>query len=104
MGRRWWSVIPTHVHYFTQNSIRVLLERHGYEVVEVTSQPKTFSVEYYLGRLGGYNDRLGRGVVGAARALGVADRLWTPDFGDRMLVLARRTTPTTSSQRAAGER
>jgi SAM-dependent methyltransferase len=90
MGRRWWSVLPTHVHYFTRASIRTLLERQGYEVLEITSQPKTFSVAYYLGRLGGYSDRLGNGVVAAARAVGVADRPWTPDFRDRMLVLARR--------------
>jgi SAM-dependent methyltransferase len=88
MGRRWWSVIPTHVHYFTRNSIRTLLERHGYEVLTITTQPKTFTVGYYLGRLGGYSRGLGRGVTAAARKLGVADRLWTPDFRDRMLVIA----------------
>jgi SAM-dependent methyltransferase len=92
MGRRWWSVIPTHVHYFTRASISTLLRRHGYEVIEITTQPKTFSVEYYLGRLGGYSEGLGRGVVTAARKVGVASRLWTPDFRDRMLVIARRRT------------
>jgi SAM-dependent methyltransferase len=91
MGRRWWSVIPTHVHYFTPQSIRTMLERHGYEVVRITTAPKTFTVSYYLGRLGGYESRLGRGAVAAARAVGLADRLWTPDFRDRMLVLARRS-------------
>jgi SAM-dependent methyltransferase len=90
MGRRWWSVIPTHVHYFTRASISTLLKRHGYEVVEITTQPKTFSVEYYLGRLAGYSEGLGQSVVRGARAVGVADRLWTPDFRDRMLVIARR--------------
>lgn len=90
MGRRWWSVIPTHVHYFTPKSIRTLLERHGYRVAVARTQPKTFSVGYYLGRVGGYSPAVGRGVVAAARGLGVADRLWTPDFRDRMLVIARR--------------
>jgi len=50
----------------------------------------TFTAGYYLGRLGGYSDGLGRAVVGAAGAIGVRDRLWTPDFRDRMLVIARR--------------
>ena len=90
MGRRWWSVIPTHVHYFTPQSMRTMLERHGYEVVRITSAPKTFTVGYYLGRLGGFSDRLGRGAMRAARVVGLADRLWTPDFRDRMLVIARR--------------
>ena len=92
MGRRWWSVIPTHVHYFTPNSIRTMLARHGYEVVRITTAPKTFTVGYYLGRLTGYETALGRGAVAAARAVGLGDRLWTPDFRDRMLVLARTKT------------
>jgi SAM-dependent methyltransferase len=90
MGKRWWSVIPTHVQYFTRASITALLVRHGYRVVSISTQPKTFTAGYYLGRLGGYSDGLGRAVVGAAGAVGVRDRLWTPDFRDRMLVIARR--------------
>jgi SAM-dependent methyltransferase len=89
MGRRWWSVIPTHVQHFTRGSLTTLLRRHGYEPVVVTTAPKTFSVRYYLSRLGGYSPRVARAAVGAAAAAGVADRLWTPDFRDRMAVLAR---------------
>lgn len=90
MGKRWWSVLPTHVHYFTRASLTALLVRHGYRVVSISTQPKTFTAGYYLGRLGGYSASLGRAVVGAAGAVGVRDRLWTPDFRDRMLVIARR--------------
>jgi SAM-dependent methyltransferase len=90
MGKRWWSVLPTHVHYFTRASLSALLVRHGYRVVSISTQPKTFTAGYYLGRLGGYSEGLGRAVVGAAGAVGVRDRLWTPDFRDRMLVIARR--------------
>lgn len=89
MGRRWWSVIPTHVQYFTRDSLRTLLERHGYEPLRVRTAPKTFSVRYYLGRSAGYQGQLGRGLVAGAERLGIAERLWTPDFRDRMLVVAR---------------
>jgi SAM-dependent methyltransferase len=89
MGRRWWSVIPTHVHYFTRSSLRVLLERHGYDVLSVATAPKTFSVRYYLERIGGYRRGPARALVRSAEAAGVADRPWTPDFRDRMLVVAR---------------
>jgi SAM-dependent methyltransferase len=89
MGRRWWSVIPTHVHLFTRASVVRLLERHGYEVVEVGTSPKAFSVRYYLERLGGYWPPLARAAVRAARRAGIADRIWAPDFRDRMAVVAR---------------
>jgi hypothetical protein len=89
LGRRWWSVIPTHVHYFTRASLATLLHRQGFEPLRYSTAPKTFTVGYYLGRIGGYSPRLDRALRAAARRAGVADRLWTPDFRDRMLVIAR---------------
>ena len=89
MGRRWWSVIPTHVQYFTRGSIGTLLERRGFEVLEISTAPKTFTLRYYIERLSGYSQPLARRLVGAADATGVGNRLWTPDFRDRMGVIAR---------------
>jgi SAM-dependent methyltransferase len=89
LGARWWSVIPTHVHYFTRDSMRTILARHGFEVLSIATQPKTFSAGYYLGRLGGYGGGLARPLTAVARATGLAERQWTPDFRDRMLVIAR---------------
>jgi SAM-dependent methyltransferase len=89
MGARWWSVIPTHVHYFTRDSVELLLARHGFETLRVSTAPKTFSVRYYLERIGGYEGRLSAALVATARAAGVDERQWAPDFRDRMLVLSR---------------
>jgi SAM-dependent methyltransferase len=86
---RWWSVIPTHVQFFTRSSIRALLERQGWTVLAIDTAPKAFSVRYYLERLGGYSPRLARALVRAARAAGVAERVWAPDFRDRMAIVAR---------------
>ncbi|MBA2763627.1 MAG: class I SAM-dependent methyltransferase [Thermoleophilaceae bacterium] len=90
LGKRWWSVIPTHVHYFTRDSIATMLGAHGYEVLEFGTDPKAFTVRYYLEKGGGYLPRVSRVLVAIAERLGLADRMWTPDFGDRMLVLARK--------------
>jgi SAM-dependent methyltransferase len=89
MGSRWWSVIPTHVQYFTRSSLRTLLGRAGYETLHVATAPKTFSVRYYVWRLGGYSGAVARGLTAAAAAAGVAERQWTPDFRDRIAVVAR---------------
>jgi hypothetical protein len=89
MGRRWWSVLPTHVQYFTRRSMATLLERHGYDVLEISTAPKAFSVRYYLERTGGYSRPLAGALVKGAEVVGLADRAWAPDFRDRMLVLAR---------------
>lgn len=93
LGRRWWSVIPTHVQFFTRDSIRALLERHGWTVLSIETAPKAFSVRYYLERVGGYSPPVAKLLVRGARAVRVADRMWAPDFRDRMAVIARAPGP-----------
>jgi SAM-dependent methyltransferase len=88
LGRRWWSVLPTHVQYFTRASVQQLLDRCGYDVLTITTAAKAFTVRYYLARLGGYSPRAARLLVRAAATAGIAGRLWAPDLRDRMLVVA----------------
>jgi SAM-dependent methyltransferase len=88
MGRRWWSVLPTHVHYFTRGSLATLLGRHGFEVRELTTSPKAFSVRYYLGRVGGYSPPIARVLVNVAAGARLGHRIWAPDCRDRMAVIA----------------
>lgn len=90
MGAKWWSVIPTHIHYFTRSSVATMLERHGFEPVYVATDPKSFTVRYYLDKGGGYLPSVSAELIGIAERLGGADRMMTPDFRDRMLMLARR--------------
>ncbi len=89
LGRRWWSVIPTHIHYFTRSSAATMLTRHGYRPLYVATDPKAFTVRYYLDKIGGYSPTLSSALVSAAERAGLADSLWTPDFRDRMLMIAR---------------
>jgi SAM-dependent methyltransferase len=86
---RWWSVIPTHVQFFTRRSIRTLLEREGWTVLAIETAPKAFSVRYYLERIGGYSPPLARALVRVARVTRMAERMWAPNFRDRMAVVAR---------------
>lgn len=90
MGRRWWSVLPMHVQYFTRSSMRLLLHGNGFEVVSVRTHAKVFSARYYAERLGGYSTALGNGVVSLAERLRLDGRMVAPDFRDRMAVIARR--------------
>lgn len=88
LGARWWSVIPTHVQYFTRDSVAILLSRHGWSVRHVGTAPKVFTVRYYLDRLRGYSPALARMLIRCAQAVGLSERLWAPDFRDRMAVVA----------------
>jgi SAM-dependent methyltransferase len=89
LGARWWSVLPTHVHYFTRASLARLLDGAGFSVEWMGTAPKAFSVEYYAGRLAGYSQALARAATGTLRAARLSDRIVCPDFRDRMAVVAR---------------
>ena len=88
MGRRWWSVLPMHLQYFTRSSAQRLIERYGFRVVSVRSHAKVFTTRYYAERLGGYQPRVASVAVRALAAAGVADRLVGPDLRDRLEVVA----------------
>jgi SAM-dependent methyltransferase len=89
LGKRWWSVLPTYVQYFTSGSLATLLARCGFDELETSTAPKAFTVGYYLERVGGYSPAAGRMLARAAASAGIAERMWAPDFRDRMAVVAR---------------
>lgn len=88
MGRRWWSVLPMHVQYFTRASMTRLLESHGFEVVSMSSHAKAFTASYYAERLGGYQPAVQTATLAGLRRLGLADRQIAPDLHDRMAIIA----------------
>lgn len=90
LGRRWWSVLPMHLQYFTPASLRLALWKADFSVASMSTHAKTFTARYYAERLNGYSERLGEGLVTVLEKVGQADRLVGPDFGDRLAVLARR--------------
>lgn len=90
LRRWWWSVIPNHLWLFTPRSLFLVLQQAGLEVLDSSTDPKTFSVDYYAGRFGGYLPVLGRLARAGARLVGGRDRLVTPDLRDRLAVIARR--------------
>lgn len=90
LRRWWWSIIPNHLWFFSPETLGSLLRKAGLDVLESTTHPKTFSLEYYAGRFGGYSKALGGVTRGATKLLGGKDRLVTPDFRDRLAVVARK--------------
>ncbi len=50
-GKRWYCVMPAHLHYFTKRSLTELLARQGLRVVSAGHHFRRFSVGYLLARL-----------------------------------------------------
>jgi SAM-dependent methyltransferase len=92
LGRRWWSVLPMHLQYFTRQSLERLLGEHGFAVETARTHSKIFTVRYYAERFGGYSQRAGRLAVRAVEGVRIADRLVAVDLRDRLAVIARRSS------------
>jgi 2-polyprenyl-3-methyl-5-hydroxy-6-metoxy-1,4-benzoquinol methylase len=90
LRRWWWSVLPGHIQLFSRETLQRLVRDAGFDVVDVSTHPKTFSADYYAGRLVGYGGALGRGARAVARKV-FGDRLVSPDFRDRVAVIARKS-------------
>ena len=90
LGRRWWSVLPMHLQYFTRSSLTRMVESRGFDVRSARTHAKAFSARYYAERLGGYSPALEQATLKALDALRAADRLVAPNLRDRLAVLAVR--------------
>jgi 2-polyprenyl-3-methyl-5-hydroxy-6-metoxy-1,4-benzoquinol methylase len=88
LRRWWWSVLPGHIWLFSRTTLSRLVRDAGFEIAQISTHPKTFSVAYYAGRLGGYASIAGR----AARRIAGSARLVTPDFHDRVAIVAQKPT------------
>lgn len=90
LGRRWWSVLPMHVQYFTRSSLDHLLRSAGLQVLSMTTHAKVFTRRYYADRFGEFIPVVGPPVARSIGRRPWADRPMTPDFRDRIAVVARK--------------
>lgn len=52
MGARWHLLVPPeHIYYFNRTSLRMLLEKNGFMVIEVGCVGKRFTLEYIMNML-----------------------------------------------------
>ena len=86
---RWWCIRKAHIFYFSRRTLRRMLAEAGFEVLQVSTYGRTFSLGYWLGRIAHFNRPLFGFLFGLVRGLGLA-RLPVPvNLGDQMEVVAR---------------
>ncbi len=92
-GRKWHTFLPPeHISYFSDRNIRLLLENNGFEVLEVKTVHKRFSLQYIFNFLYRWQGiafwlSLARFLEKNPRLGQLALKLY---LGDNMLVLARK--------------
>lgn len=91
LGRKWPFLSSVHLYYFTRRTIRQLLERHGFEVVDVRPHVQRLELDYLLGRGAVVSRFLADTSRRVARVLGVSRRQ-APYWIGQTFVAARKST------------
>lgn len=90
MGSRWPWLMDMHLHYFSQKTMRAMLEDVGFAVIWSGAQGRFLRLGYLATRLSGLNAPLGRAAQAMVRALRLGEVAVPVNFGDLFTVYARK--------------
>ncbi len=91
-GARWVSFkIPEHVFYYSPRSIRILLERAGFEIVTIKGTGQYVTLDFFVDRLRRIMPRAAAVIGGAVRALRLTQRAAFVNNGSIDVVARVRT-------------
>jgi len=90
LGGRWWWFMEMHLYYFTRQTVAVLLQRAGFEVVGIHQHVRVISLRYLWTRLEPMCGGLARASSRMADSLTINDWCAPIMLGDLMTVVARR--------------
>ena len=88
---RWPWFMRAHLHYFTRNSATEIVTRSGFDVLRLSTQPKTLKLGYLLDRSRVMFDPVARPARWAVEQLRLASLPVRADLGDILLLEARKS-------------
>jgi len=89
LGRRWPFLSSVHLYYFTRETMKSLLERHGFDVIMMRPHVQRLELDYLLSRGAAVSAALSNSVRAVARLLGLGRRE-VPYWIGQTFVAARR--------------
>jgi predicted TPR repeat methyltransferase len=90
LGRRWPWYMQMHLYYFTPATLRQMLDRTGFEMVETVPHKRIVRLAYLVSRLEAYCKPLARALEWLVARSGQSDRLVAVDLGDIFVTFARK--------------
>lgn len=90
MGRRWPWLMDMHVQYFSQETLRLMLLKHEFQVIGSGPQGRYLRLGYLASRIEGLNRPLGRLAQALVHRLGLVKIAVPVNFGDLFTVYARK--------------
>lgn len=90
MGRRWPWLMDMHVHYFSERTLRQMLQKEGFEILASGAQGRYLRLGYLASRLQGLSPTAGEWARRLSTRLGLDEVAVPINLGDLFTVFARR--------------
>ncbi len=90
MGPRWPWLMDMHIHYFSQKTLRHMLEKNGFEVVWSGAEGRYLRLNYLISRVGALSRPLGLLANWVVNGLKLGHVAVPLNFGDLFTVYARK--------------
>lgn len=90
LGKWWPWLMDMHLYYFTPKTIRLLLEKAGLQLKEITSYSHVISLDYLAYKFSAYSRWLSEIIKKILNLLGIGRIPININFGDFMTVIAQK--------------
>lgn len=90
MGKRWWGLRLAHLYYFSPETMRILLEKTGFSIIEQKSFGRIFTYKYWLSRIRNYSSFTYSAIELAIKLLHFSDKFVYLNTRDSMEIVARK--------------
>jgi SAM-dependent methyltransferase len=90
MKARWPWLMDMHIHYFSQKTLRQMLEKNGFDVISSGAEGRYLRLNYLISRVEALNRPLGRLAAWFVNGLRLGQVAVPLNFGDLFTVYAKR--------------
>ncbi len=87
---RWWGVKQSRLYYFSRKTLYAMLESAGFSPIKRKSHVRIFTLEYWLGRLRGYNESIYKVFKFLIKHGLIKNGLFRVNLGDQIEVYAKK--------------
>jgi 2-polyprenyl-3-methyl-5-hydroxy-6-metoxy-1,4-benzoquinol methylase len=91
MGGRWPWLMEMHIYYFSQRTLKHMLEKAGFTVIRIEPQGRYLRLGYFATRIGGFSPLLGRLLSKLFRLLRLNEMPMPLNFDDLVTAYALKT-------------
>jgi len=91
MGERWPWLMEMHIYYFSQRTLKQMLEKAGFTVIRIEPQGRYLRLGYFATRIGGFSPLLGRLLSNLFRLTRLNEMPMPLNFGDLVTAYALKT-------------